>query len=223
MLTIKTIIDKFKALTTIKKVAVIIIILAVFYIIFKTFTKSTFGALSTMGKDYKAQTPGMSQTNFDLFMITQYEDLNLSTSTAYNTYFIIMQLVPIPAIGKIAGNVGDFNKLNDPSQIPPSVIATAVKQGTDFVQQWNNLITDLRALDVEVWNSSVASKKLAQISPNLQSIPNPTIDQIISEITEFQIAATNYVLNYLTSTQQPNYKSIDIATTIPAPVPSPEI
>ena len=69
----------------------------------------------------------------------------------------------------------------------------------------------------------IVSKKLAQISPNLQSIPNPTIDQIISEITEFQIAATNYVLNYLTSTQQPNYKSIDIATTIPAPVPSPEI
>jgi len=212
MLTIKTIIDNFKALTTIKKAAVVIIILAVCFIIFKMFSKSSFGEVDPT-KDvssvkYTAQTKGMIQPDFDSYILLQYSDLNIKTSTIFSLLSIMLKLVPVPPIDGTPPGLGDIKTLNDSSLTPPNSISTAISQANNYIILMNNLIADINAVPVSVWNGSKSQKLLGQISINFKNNLNASQSDIANDLSSYQIALMKHIIDYLSNTVQGKYAAL---------------
>jgi len=200
MLSFKTLIGKFKALSTPKKALLILVILIVVFGIVSLFMKSSFQSVSTT--PYGVQTENMNQNEFDSFIALNYNEINLPQSTDFNVFYQLLSLVPYPSLDGLPESKGNLDTLN---KLPESAISTGVTQINKYMITMNNLIKDITAVPVNVWNGSKTQKLLTGATANLKSNPNASAMDVANDFRAYQIAIANDVLSYLQSATVGNY------------------
>jgi hypothetical protein len=221
MLSFKILVDKFKALSTIKKVLLVLVILIIVFGIVSIFSKSSFGSVqasSVFSTKYTPQTGGMSQSEFDSYIATQYQDLNLGTSTKFVILNTIYKLVPLPSIDGAAASAGNLTVLNDTKQTPASSIQTAISQAGSsapgstpqdgsYTTLMNNLIKDLTAAP-NVWMGSKTQKILTGMTQNYKNSPSASETDVAADLQNYQLKLMTAISSYLSGAAQPNYQPL---------------